>query len=107
MKREFILTIVGVSVGLLSFIGAPAYARGGSHGAGGGFSGGRHAGFSAAGHTSFGAGCHASGVSHGYSGAGISHGAGGCARASMHLESRADATAATAATGKAITHREP
>jgi len=29
------------------------------------------------------------------------------ARASMHLESRADATAATAATGKAITHREP
>jgi hypothetical protein len=77
MKREFILTIVGVSVVLLSFIGAPAYARGGSHGAGGGFSGGRHAGFSAAGHTSFGAGGHASGVSHGYSGAGISHGAGG------------------------------
>ena len=61
MKRKFILTIVGFSVVLLSFVGAPAYGRGGGHGGGGG-----HAGFSGGGH--------ASGVSRGYSGAGISHG---------------------------------
>jgi len=77
MKREFILTIVGVSVVLLCFIGAPAYARGGGHGGGGrsgGFSGGAHAGFSGGGHASFGSGGHSSGVGHGYSGAGINHG---------------------------------
>jgi len=67
MKRKFILTIAGVSIGLLSFIGAPAYGRGGSHGGGAG-------GFSGGGHASFGAGSHAMGVSRGYSGAGISHG---------------------------------
>ncbi len=60
MKREFILTIVGFSVVLFSFVGAPAYGRGGGHGGGGnaGFTGGAHGG----------------GVGRGYSGAGISHG---------------------------------
>jgi hypothetical protein len=64
MKRKFISTVVGVSVMLLSLVGAPAYGSGGSHGGGGhggGFSGGGHFG----------------GTGHGYSGAGISHGAGG------------------------------
>ena len=72
MKRKFILTVVGVSVMLLSFVGAPAYGSGGGHGGGGhggGFSGGGHAGFSGGGHVG--------GTGHGYSGAGISHGAGG------------------------------
>ena len=43
MKRKFISTVVGVSVVLLSLVGAPAYGRGGGHGGGGhggGFSGG-------------------------------------------------------------------
>ena len=39
MKRKFILTIVGFSVVLLSFVGAPAYGRGGGHGGGGGYGG--------------------------------------------------------------------
>ena len=33
MRRKFISTIVGFSVVLLSFVGAPAYGRGGGHGA--------------------------------------------------------------------------
>ena len=72
MKRKFISTVVGVSVMLLSLVGAPAYGSGGGHGGGGhggGFSGGGHAGFSGGGH--FG------GTGHGYTGAGISHAAGG------------------------------
>lgn len=58
MKRTFTPRIVGLSVALFFLIGAPAYARGGGHGAGG------HAGFSG--------GTRAGGVSRGYSGAGIS-----------------------------------
>ena len=70
MKRKSILTIVGFSVVLLSFVGAPAYGRGGGHGGGGGYGG-----LSGGGHASFGGG-HGSGVSRGYGGAGIS-GSGG------------------------------
>jgi hypothetical protein len=66
MKRNFILTIVGFSVVLLSFVGAPAYGRGGGQGGGGGFSGGHAGGFSG--------GAHAAGVGRGYSGAGMSRG---------------------------------
>lgn len=66
MKTPFIPTIVGFSVMLLSFVGAPAYGRGGGHGGGGGFSGGHAGGFSG--------GAHAAGVGRGYSGAGMSHG---------------------------------
>ena len=71
MKREFISTIVGFSVVLLSLVGAPAYGgRSGSHGGGGhaGFSGGRAGGFSG--------GVRAGGVARGYSGAGISRSGG-------------------------------
>ena len=65
------------------------------------------AGFSGGGHAGFSGGGHASGVSRGYSGAGISHGlAAAMARAITHPESRRDATAATAAMGKGTTHRE-
>ena len=71
MKRKFILTIVGVSVALVSLIALPAYARGGGHGGGGG-----HAGFSGGGHTGFSGGTHFGGAGRGYTGTGISHGAG-------------------------------
>ena len=72
MTRKFISTVVGVSVMLLSFVGAPAYGRGGGHGGGGGYGG-----FSGGGHAGFSGGGHFSGIGHGYSGAGITHGAGG------------------------------
>ena len=105
MKRKFISTVVGVSVMLLSLVGAPAYGSGGGHGGGGhggGFSGGGHAGFSGGGHVG--------GTGHGYSGAGISHGAGGYG--ARHYPSgistgRYGGYSGYAATGKGITHREP
>lgn len=76
MKRLFTSTIVGLSIGLLSLVAAPAYARGGGHGGGaghGGFSAGGHAGFSGGGRGGF------SGAARGYSGAGISRGTGASA----------------------------
>lgn len=70
MKRNFIVMIAGVSIGLISLIGIPTYGRGGGgHGGGGaGFSGGGHAGFSG--------GAHFSGAGHGYGGAGMSRAGG-------------------------------
>ena len=62
MKRQFVSTVVGVSVAFLSLIGAPAYAGGGGHGGGG------HAGFSGS--------AHGGSAARGYSGTGISRGAG-------------------------------
>ena len=62
MKRQFVSTVVGVSVAFLSLIGAPAYAGGGGHGGGG------HAGLSGS--------AHGGSAARGYSGTGISRGAG-------------------------------
>lgn len=65
MKSKFLTIVAGVSVVLLSVIGPPAYARGGGHG-----------GFSVGGHAGFGGGARGTGMTRGYSGAGISRPAG-------------------------------
>ena len=62
MNRQFVSTVVGVSVAFLSFIGAPAYAGDKGHGGGG------HAGSSGS--------AHGGSAARGYSGTGISRGAG-------------------------------
>jgi Putative peptidoglycan binding domain len=69
MKMLFTPSIVGLSIGLLSLVAAPAYGAGG-HGGGG------HGGFSGGGHSGFTGGAHFSGGGRDYSGAGISRPAG-------------------------------
>ena len=94
MKRKFISTIVGVSVVLLSLVGAPAYGRDGGHGGGG------HGGRVSA------AALLQVELVVATAEPALAVVVPAMARGLTHPESQRDATAATAATGKGTTHRE-